>query len=134
MIIQLESARSENLSTGRRKVEELASTWGHQATETQPPESSPPQAISTGDKVIDPVSVTALALSIPPAALAVTDLADRIRKRRRARELLDEAEQLADHGVKACMLTRSTEVRAIELRGLTPDQLLEFLAGEETTA
>ena len=34
-------------------------------------------------------------LSIPSAALAVADLADRIRKRRRATELIDHAQQLA---------------------------------------
>lgn len=45
-------------------------------------------------KAIDPISLTALILSIPPAALAVWDLADRIKKRQRAQKLIDEATRL----------------------------------------
>ena len=66
-------------------------------------------------------------MSIPPAALAVRDLADRIRKRRRANELIDHAQQLAAQQVTVYLMSRS---RTVELRTLTPDQLLD-LADED---
>jgi hypothetical protein len=66
-------------------------------------------------------------LSIPPAALAVRDLADRIRKRRMAKDLIDHAHQLADQQVAVYLIS---EDRSIELRTLTPDQLLD-LADED---
>ena len=66
-------------------------------------------------------------LSIPSAALAVLDLADRIRKRRRATELIDHAQQLAAQHVTVHLITQG---RTVELRTLTPDQLLD-LADED---
>jgi hypothetical protein len=60
-------------------------------------------------------------LSVPPTALAVVDLGDRIRKRRRAKELIDHAEQLAAQQVTVYVIAQS---RTLELRGLSPDQLL----------
>jgi hypothetical protein len=74
------------------------------------------------------VSVAALVLSIPSAALAVLELADRIPKRRRARELIEHAQQLAAQEVTVCVMSRS---RAVELRALAPDQLLDLLADED---
>ena len=62
-------------------------------------------------------------LSIPPAALAVLDLADRIHKRRRATELIDHAQQLATQHVTVQLITQN---RTVELRTLTPDQLLDL--------
>lgn len=56
------------------------------------------------------------------------DLADRIRKRRRAEELTDQAKQPADKQVAVRAICRS---RTIELRTLTPDQLLDILACED---
>ena len=73
------------------------------------------------------MSVAALVLSIPPAALAVLDLADRIHKRRRATELIDHAQQLAAEQVTVSLISQS---RTVELRTLTPDQLLD-LADED---
>ncbi len=66
-------------------------------------------------------------LSIPSAALAVLDLADRIRKRRRAAELIDHAQQLATQQVTIYLISQG---RTVELRTLTPDQLLD-LADED---
>ena len=70
----------------------------------------------------------ALPLSIPSAALAVLDLPDRIRKRRRATELIERAEQLAGQQVTVTLITQT---RTAELRTLTPDQLLDLTAGED---
>ena len=69
-----------------------------------------------------------LVLSIPSAALAVADLADRIRKRRRARELIDHAQHLAAQHVTVRVISHG---HAAELRTLTPDQLLDLLADED---
>jgi len=74
--------------------------------------------------------VTALALSVPSAALAVLDLADRIHKRRRAKELIDQARQLAAQQVTVCLLSRD---RSVELAGLAPDALLDLLAEDTLT-
>jgi hypothetical protein len=64
-----------------------------------------------------------------PPGVAVGDLADRISKRRRAKELIDKAERLADDQVSVCVMTKN---RTMEVRGLDPDQLLELLAAEDT--
>lgn len=80
-----------------------------------------------GDKVIDPVAVASLVVSIPSAVLAVQDLADRIRKRHRAQELIDHAQQQAARQVTIYLTSVD---RIVELRTLTPDQLLD-LAGED---
>ena len=50
-------------------------------------------------------------LSIPSAALAVLDLADRIHKRRRATELIDHAQQLATQQVTVYLITQSRTSR-----------------------
>jgi hypothetical protein len=58
----------------------------------------------------------------------VLDLADRIRKRKRAAELSEEAaRQLKDNQVT---LTIVHGDRAVELSGLTPDQLLDLLGDD----
>ena len=73
------------------------------------------------------MAVASLVLSVPSAALAVADLADRIRKRHRATELLGQARQLAARQVTVCLMSPG---RSVELSTLTPDQLLD-LAGED---
>ena len=52
------------------------------------------------------VSMASLVLSIPSAALAVADLADRIRKRRRAQELIDHAQLLAARQVRVYLMSQ----------------------------
>jgi hypothetical protein len=127
MIIQLASATTENVEAARRNLEALAHSWGHEMTDT--PSDTPEAATAArhDDKVIDPLSLTALAVSIPSAALAVLDLADRIHKRRRANELIDHAQQLAAQQVIVCLMSPS---RPVELTALTPDQLLDLLTDE----
>jgi hypothetical protein len=127
MIIRLESATAENVETARRNLETLAHSWGHELAEDPAYTPNPSTATRSDDKVIDPVSIAALAVSIPSAALAVLDLTDRIQKRRRAKELIDEARQLATQQVTVCLMAQS---RLVELTTLAPDQLLDLLADE----
>jgi hypothetical protein len=129
MIIQLESAAAENVEAAKASLEALARSWGHEIAET-PAGATTAAATShhDDDKAVDAVSVAALVLSIPSATLAVLDLADRIRKRRRARELIHHAQQLAARQVTVCVISQS---RTVELRTLTPDQLLDLVAGED---
>ena len=130
MIIQLEGATAENIEAARRNLEALAHSWGHEIDKAPANTPEAAEAVRTNDKGIDPVSITALVLSIPSAALAVGDLADRIRKRRRAKELIDHAQQLADQQVTMCLMSQS---RPVELTTLAPDQLLDLLAEENPT-
>ena len=127
MIIQLESATAENVETARHNLEALAHSWGHPMTETpaNTPQAAP--AARHNDKVIDPVSVAALVVSIPSAALAVLDLADRIHKRRRAKELINHARQLATQHVTVYLMSQSHPVK---LATLAPDQLLDLPTDE----
>jgi hypothetical protein len=75
-------------------------------------------------KLIDPISITALIVSLPSAALAVADLADRIRKRRRAQVLIDCANSLRNtHRTRVYVLT-PTEVAPLD--GMSSDRLLEI--------
>ena len=128
MIIQIEGPASGNIEAAQRSLQALAHRWGYDIA--QNPDGALPAADSHDEnsKVIDPVSVAAAVLSIPSAALAVADLADRIRKRRRARELIDHAQQLADQHVSVRVISHGDTA---ELSTLTPDQLLELLAGED---
>jgi len=129
MIIQLQSATTENTEAARRGLEAIARSWGQEIAEAPAEVTTAAGTVNDDhDKVIDPVSLATLVLSIPSAALAVADLADRIRKRRRAKELIDHAQQLADQQVTVCVTSRS---RTVELRTLDPDQLLDLLADED---
>jgi hypothetical protein len=127
MIIQLESATAENVGAAKRSLEAIVHSWGHKFTEA-PAKATTAAGTIHDDKVIDPVSVASLVLAIPSAALAVQDLADRIRKRRRARELIDHAQQLAAQQVTVYLMAPS---RTVELTTLTPDQLLDLQADED---
>jgi len=127
MIIQLSGPSDQGVHEATRSLQALTQAWGH-ATDS----ASPPPPASSGrddsDKVIDPVSAATLILSVPSAALAVLDLADRIRKRKRATEVIDHARQLAKQQVTATLVHQQ---QAIELSSLTPDQLLDLIADEE---
>jgi hypothetical protein len=125
MIIQIESATSQNTAMAKHQLEALTHGWGHELTAAAAPASGDTDAIRRG---IDPVALATLVLSIPSAALAVLDLADRIHKRRRARELIDHAQQLKAQQVTTTLVSHR---RAIELSSLTPDQLLDLLADED---
>jgi hypothetical protein len=122
MIIQLDSATTEDTGAAWHSLEELARSWGHQITEA-PAEAMPAARAGHEDgKAIDPVAVASLVLSVPSAALAVADLADCIRKRRRAADLIDHARQLAARQVTINLLSPG---RTTERSTLTLDQLLD---------
>jgi hypothetical protein len=50
---------------------------------------APPPSARTGERVVDPISLAGMILVIPPAALAVWDIAKRIESRRKAASLLE---------------------------------------------
>jgi hypothetical protein len=123
MIIQLDSATTEDTGAAWHSLEELARSWGHEITQA-PAEATPAARAGHEDgKAIDPLAVASLVLSVPSAALAVADLADRIRKRRRAADLIDHARQQADRQVTIYLITPG---RTTDLSTLTPDQLLDL--------
>jgi hypothetical protein len=128
MIIQLEGVTVEKVGAAKSSLEAIAQSWGHEIAQAPAEATTEAGTIHhDDDKVIDPVSMAALVLSIPSAALAVLDLADRIHKRRRAQELIDHAQQLAAQQVTVYLRSRS---RTVELRTLAPDQFLDLLADE----
>jgi hypothetical protein len=67
-------------------------------------------------------------VSLPSAALAVADLADRILKRRKAAELIDHARQQAARQVTITVITPG---HITQLAALTPDQILDLQAGHD---
>ncbi len=88
MIIQLDSADPASTQGARHSLATLASSWGHDITDMPEDTSAMAGAGQDDRKVIDPVAHASLVLSIPSSALAALDLADRIRRRRRAQELI----------------------------------------------
>jgi hypothetical protein len=128
MIIQLDSATADHADAAMRNLGVLTRSWGYEIS--QAPSAAMPAAgmDDRGDgKGIDPVALASLVLSLPSAALAVADLADRIRKRHRAAELIGHAQELATQRVTVYLISAG---RTVELRTLTPDQLLD-LADED---
>ena len=75
-------------------------------------------------KVIDPISLAALVLSVPSAILAVVDLADRIKKRRRAQQLIDEAKRLRSEKSVTVFVLDAGNPKPLD--GLSPDDLLDI--------
>jgi hypothetical protein len=115
MIIRLDGATDQDA----RGLLALTESWGQPATVAPAPAPAEPHHDYRG---VDPVALTSLILSVPSAALAVWDLTDRIRKRKRAAELIDHARELSERGVTVSVVYRE---RVIEIRRLTPDQLLD---------
>jgi hypothetical protein len=132
MIIQVEGATAEDVSAARRSLEALAESWGIALAEVPVGNTAAEDRDGDRDKV-DPVAlatlVSTVVLGLPVAALAVFDLADRIKKRRRAKELIEQARQLADRKVTIRLVERT---RSLEIRNLEPDQLLDLLASAES--
>ncbi len=124
MIIRVEGATAEDVEAARRDLEAMAQGWGQEIT-AAPGAGTPHQGEG---KAVDPVALASLVLSIPSAALAVQDLADRIRKRGRAKELIGHAQHLA---VQQVTVTVRTGDGVVEVRALTADQLLDLQAGED---
>ncbi|MBM9624119.1 hypothetical protein ACFQ60_02530 [Streptomyces zhihengii] len=106
-----------------KSISELAASWGYPAEPVRAGEPvKDPDA-----KAVDPISLTALILSIPSAMLAVADITDRIRKRRRAGELIERARELQTQQSTARLVL---EDRSVDLATLTSDQLLDLITDE----
>ena len=125
MILQLDGGSSDDIKTAKRELATLAASWGYELNNDT---AAVPEPTGRGDReerIIDPVSLTALIVSLPSAALAVLDLADRIHKRHRAEELIGHAQQLAARHVCVYVMAQRAPV---EISALDPDQLLDLLA------
>lgn len=120
MIIEFVGADTE---AAGKSIAALTASWGY------PPEPAPTAEPATGPdtKGVDPVAVTSLVVSIPSAMLAIADIADRIRKRRRAGELIERAQELRAQQATVRLVC---EDRSVDLAALTPDQLLDLVADE----
>jgi hypothetical protein len=127
VIIEIEGHTVEEVAAAQHGIGELARDWGHETTASPSDAPSATRTSPSEDKVIDPVSVTALVLSLPSAALAAIDLADRIHKRRRAQQLINHARELAEQDVALRVIAQE---RPVELTALDPDQLLDLLADD----
>lgn len=126
MIIQVEGGSAENVAGAKRALTELADGWGLRLDAASfPAEKDRYDGIET--RGADPVALASLIVSLPSAALAVADLADRITKRRRAKELTDKAESLSGKGVTIFVVT---ETHKVELRTLTTDEVVTLAAEE----
>jgi hypothetical protein len=128
MIIHIDSATAENAQAARCSLEALAQDWGCETAEAPAETAAVAGTTDRGEKGIDAVAVASLVLSIPSAALAVQDLADRIRKRRRAKDLINHAQQLAAQQATISLVSKTSTV---EIRTLDPDQLLDLLAADD---
>jgi hypothetical protein len=128
MIIQLEGATAGDAEAARRSLQELARSWGQDLTKATARTAPATRTGPDEGKAIDPVSLATLVVSLPSAALAALDLADRIRKRRRAEELIDHARHQATQQVNIYLISQGCPV---ELSTLTSDQLLDQITDED---
>ena len=131
MIIEFVGAATENVEAAGHSLAALTTSWGYHPEPA--PTTTPTDDPATGPdtKVIDPVALSSLIVSIPSAMLAVADITDRILKRRRATALIEHAQQLAAQHATARLVR---EDRSVDLATLTPDQLLDLIADEPPTA
>lgn len=127
MIIQVEGGSAEDVAGAKRALTELADGWGLRLDDAASFPAEKDRDDGAGTRGADPVALASLIVALPSAALAVADLADRIIKRRRARELTDKAESLSGKGVTVFLVT---ETRKAELRTLTPDEVVDLAAEE----
>lgn len=90
-------------------------------------------------KVVDPISLATLVVSVPAAVLAVWDIVDRIAKRRKAQAVVDAAKRLqAEQRVQTYVLAPDGTPRSLAM--LDADALLDIVAeieprpGQKTTS
>jgi hypothetical protein len=74
-------------------------------------------------RVIDPLTLASVILSIPGAVLAAIDLVDRIRKRKKAQALIDTARAVSADTAVHIIVTLEEVPR--QLDQLTADELLD---------
>jgi hypothetical protein len=113
--------RGEGAASAAHDLQQALSTDGETVTlAARAPEALPEAA----RKAIDPISLAALIVAIPAAVLSAWDLGDRIKKRKRAETLLQEAKRLR--------VEKRVETYVVTLEGpkaldtLDPDRLLEL--------
>lgn len=131
MIIRIESDTPADLAAAKSSLDKLIDTWGYRTREAPSSTQNAENASRENEKVVDPVAIAALIVSIPSAALAVTDLADRIRKRRRAQELIDRIKQDLDGNTTLKLIT---DDGPRDISELSPDQLLDLPRPEDPPA
>lgn len=122
MILTIDAPDESASTEAASRLCRLAESWNVHAAVQQEHRAKHSHAA----KDIDPVTVAALVISMPGALLHVADLVDRIRKRKRAGQLIEEAKQLRDLNVTVNFIN-STNV--VSLADLSADQLLELAAG-----
>ena len=84
-------------------------------------------ADGTVRRSLDPIALAGLIVAIPGAVLAVTDLADRIRKRRRAKTLIGTIKTIeVEKRVRVDLVTDQGS-RALE--SISVDELLDLIDG-----
>ena len=125
MIVELRGTTAEDVEAARRDLVALTRGWGHEAEVSA--EAPRVEAERPDDRGVDPVAVASLVVSIPSAALAVHDLVDRMRKRRRAKELVDRAAELRAQQVAVWVVRPGRP--PTELATLDPDEVLELVDG-----
>jgi hypothetical protein len=75
-------------------------------------------------RIIDPLSLIGVILSIPGAVLAAMDLVDRIRKRKHAQALIDAANRISNEtGVQISILMPGSSPRRLDQ--VTADAMLD---------
>ncbi len=78
-------------------------------------------------KAVDPIALASLIVSIPSATLAVWDIADRIRKRRKAQAVIETAKRLkAEKRIEIYILAADGAPRGAA--DLNADKLLDLVA------
>lgn len=85
-----------------------------------------PNAANGPEKTVDPLAAAALILAVPAAILACVDLADRLRKRPKAEELIRTLNALTNNGDLSITITINQNGVPKPAQSLTPDQLLEL--------
>jgi hypothetical protein len=116
--IIIEGARAESAAD---KLNVFLTEAGENATMSRIQSSELPEEVR---RVIDPLSLIGIILSIPGAVLAAMDLVDRIRKRKKAQALIDVAKQVSsDTGVQISIVM--VEGATCRLDQLTADEVLD---------
>jgi hypothetical protein len=112
-----------------KRLSDLLAEAGENATISQIQSSELPEATR---KVIDPIALTGVILAIPGAILAVMDLVDRIRKRKKAQALIDAAQRVSNEtNVQVNIVLPQGTIRRLDQ--ITADELLD-VAVKQTAA
>jgi hypothetical protein len=127
MIIQVISKpQAGDPDSATEALEAVVHRWDEEFTVAR---LEPKELPAEERKVIDPVSLAALFLSIPSAALAAMNVADRMRKRHRAKQLIEKAEEVRASGDARVYVLTAVGTRPLET--MDPDELLELATSSD---